>query len=83
MEDKQKDKFEILYDYLNDKFNKIDKAFYVVTDRLSSIEKTLVHHEARMGNIEALLTNHVTDTDKKIDSMREEINSKLDQILKK
>ena len=52
----------------------------------SYIEKTDENFKKTDENfkeVKLALTNHVTDTDKKIDNFRKEVNDKLDKILNK
>ena len=67
---------DLLQDYVKDKFDIIEKEYYLIKDKLESIDKTLIKHDA-------LLTNHITDSNKAVNNRLSNIEDKLDQLVNK
>ena len=75
-------KVEHKVDKMDTRLGGVEHRMGKVEHRLEDVEAGLLKTNKKLTNVETHLTNHVTDTDKKIDTFRKEMNTKLDRALK-
>ncbi len=83
MDETEKSKWEMLYKLLNDEFSVIKDKLTNHDCLFDNLSKDIYALKDRVTHIEALLSNHVTDTNKKIEVFTKEVSEKLDKLLNK
>ena len=81
-----KENFQIVkenFQIVKENFQTVKENFHMVKENFQTVNESLLNTNNRISRIEKHLSNHVTDTDEKIDSFREEVNQKLDKLLTK
>ena len=69
-------------DSLLSHIQKTDKSFKAVDENFKTVNESLLKINNRMTEIDKQLTNHVTDTNKKIDGLKSDI-SEVKQLIRR